>query len=156
MRFASTVSDALIQRYALRSDAAPRLVLAISPTASRAARELIFTGQPAWRGACESRCRSSRAGSTPGSAANLRRLVLLARNRGASPLVIHFLRENRRMHGLARKFGMHLTFNGGEVTGSLLPTWPTYLTVLGEWAQDGHAAFAHLAARHQASVLERH
>jgi len=155
MRFMGTVRDAHIERYASREDGPPRLVLGyFCDGKMRAAGELVFLAQPAWRGACEAALSVEPAWQRAGVGSELlQRLVLLARNRGASPLTVHFLRENRRMHGLACKFGMRFDYAGADVTATLQPSWPTYLTVLGELANDGRAVFAEFTARGGPHVL---
>ncbi|MEX2480748.1 MAG: GNAT family N-acetyltransferase [Gammaproteobacteria bacterium] len=147
MRFMSTVNDGHILRYAQHSDDYQRLVLGyFADGALRGAGELIFLTNPVWRGACEAALSVETPWQHLGVGTELlRRLVLLARNRGAAPVQVYFLRENRRMQGLARKLGMSLTYTGAEVAAQLYPTWPTYLSLLGESFSDGHAAWARLA-----------
>ena len=143
MRFMSTVNDAHIVQYTQRTDY-QRLVLGyFVDGVMRGAGELILLANPAWRGACEAALSVEPAWQHLGVGTELlQRLILFARNRGAAPLEIHFLRENRRMQGLARKFGMTLVYDRSEVSARLQPAWPNYLTLLGESFTDGHALWA--------------
>jgi GNAT superfamily N-acetyltransferase len=143
MRFMSTVNDDHIVQYTER-EGYQRLVLGyFVEGVLRGAGELIFLANPAWRGACEAALSVEPAWQHLGVGTELlQRLVLFARNRGAAPLEIHFLRENRRMQGLARKFGMTLDYDHAEVSAQLHPAWPNYLSLLGESFTDGHAFWA--------------
>ncbi|MEE8444342.1 MAG: GNAT family N-acetyltransferase [Alphaproteobacteria bacterium] len=74
----------------------------------------------------------------------LRRLAVLARNRGIRHLDMMMLAENEGMRGLARKFGAVLTPAGSEITGRIDLAAPDLASWWQEASDDG-AALVHEA-----------
>ncbi|HEY5067838.1 MAG TPA: GNAT family N-acetyltransferase [Xanthobacteraceae bacterium] len=68
----------------------------------------------------------------------LSRTLLAARNRGFRLLHMACLAENLRMQQLARKFDAELSFDFGSVIGEVESSRPTALSLMREWATDGH------------------
>ena len=62
----------------------------------------------------------------------LRRLLLIARNRGIRAVQLHFLRDNVKMRALALKAAGTLVAQADMVTGIVHLRWPTPLTILEE------------------------
>jgi len=141
MRFMGCVNDAHIERYCGVAGKNERCVLAyFDDGVVRGVAETVFDSRPAWRGGCELALSVESGHQGRGIGTELmRRAILLARNRGAGPVRILFLRENRRMRALALRLGMALVVNGTEMEASLRPQWPNQFTWLAENLGDGHA-----------------
>ncbi len=141
-RFMGTVDTHHVERYCGADDGRPRLVIGFFvDRVLRGAAELVLAagGRP---GHAEIALSVERPWQNQGVGAELlRRAVILARNRGAAPLRLYCLRENRRMLAIARKAGATLSFEGGEVEGTIVPAWPNTFSLLAETWSDGHAAF---------------
>jgi GNAT superfamily N-acetyltransferase len=138
-RFAGTVSDEFVRRYAdlplgvdtvihgffaddiLRGAAELRV---IGATMAREA-EAAFSIEKPWQ--------SHGVGSIL-----LERTLLAARNRGLKFLHMACLADNRRMQQLARKYDAELSFDFASVVGELAAPRPTPLSVLREIIADGH------------------
>ena len=141
MRFMGYVNDAHIERYCGDAGHNERCVLAyFEEGIVRGVAEAVFDARPAWRGGCGLALSVESGHQGRGIGTELmRRAIVLARNRGAAPVRILFLRENRRMRALALKLGMTLAVNGTEIEASLRPQWPNQFTLLAENLGDGHA-----------------
>jgi len=141
MRFMGCVNDAHIERYCRAADRNDRCVLAyFADGIVRGVAEAVFDSRPAWRGGCELALSVESHHQGRGIGTELmRRAIVLARNRGAAPVRILFLRENRRMRGLALRLGMALAVDGTEIEASLRPQWPNQFTLLAENLGDSHA-----------------
>jgi GNAT superfamily N-acetyltransferase len=138
-RFAGTVSDDFVRRYAdiaLGMDAvihgffvdgvlhgAAELKPIGQPLSNEA--ELAFSIEKAWQ--------SHGVGS-----ALLERTLLAARNRGLKFLHMACLADNKRMVELARKFDAELSFDFSSVVGEVRAPRPTPLSVLREFVADSH------------------
>jgi GNAT superfamily N-acetyltransferase len=68
----------------------------------------------------------------------LERTILAARNRGIKLLHMTCLARNQRMQQLAHKFDAELTFDFGSVVGEVEAPFPTPLSMLREFVDDGH------------------
>lgn len=146
MRFMGIVTDAHIEHYCQAVDPLRRLVLGyFVGGVLRGAGELIFDVTPSWCGGAELALSIEAPWQNRGLGRELlRRLLVLARNRGALPVRLSCLRENRRMISLARRAGVRLVYHRGDVEGTFTMRPPDQLSLLAETWNDGHAAY-HLA-----------
>ena len=64
------------------------------------------------------------------------RIMTAAQNRGFGRLHMVCLRENARMRHIAGKYGAHLKFLEGDVTGHIDPHFPTAQSLMDEWMHD--------------------
>ncbi|PIW27824.1 MAG: N-acetyltransferase [Rhodospirillales bacterium CG15_BIG_FIL_POST_REV_8_21_14_020_66_15] len=71
----------------------------------------------------------------------LRRVLTIARNRCIDRVYMLCLAENRKMQKVAAKFEAQMSFEAGEVEARILPTWPSYFSLLEEAVEDGKAWF---------------
>ncbi len=154
MRFMGCVTDAHIARYCRDAGRNERCVLAyFEEGVVRGVAETVFDARPAWLGGCELALSVESGHQGRGIGTELmRRAIVLARNRGAAPVRILFLRENRRMRALALRFGMTLAVSGTEIEASLRPQWPNPFTLLAENLGDGHAWWSRWLAGRAASA----
>ncbi|MEQ8662858.1 MAG: GNAT family N-acetyltransferase [Gammaproteobacteria bacterium] len=148
MRFMGCVPDAHLADYCARPAPAGRSVLGFFDGAIlRGVAEVVYEARPSWRGGCELALSVETAWQGRGvGTALMHRAIEIARNRGASPVRVLFLRENRRMRALALKLGMQLTTRDSEIAASLRPPWPNQFSLLAEGMGDGHAWWSHWLA----------
>ncbi len=138
-RFAGTVSDDFVRRYAelaLGMDAVIHGFFVDGVL--RGAAELKPIGQPLSNEAelafsIEKSWQSHGVGS-----ALLERTLLAARNRGLKFLHMACLADNKRMLELARKFEAELSFDFSSVVGEVTAPRPTPLSVMREILADSH------------------
>ena len=141
LRFLSEVSVDHIEQYCSRVDEHYRIVVGYFVDGiMRGAGEIVFNVGPSWLGSCEVALSVERACQNGGVGSELlRRLLLLARNRGVSKVRMLCMRSNRRMQRLAKKFKGELHFAAGDVEGTLYPRWPDAATLFEESWQQGCA-----------------
>jgi GNAT superfamily N-acetyltransferase len=138
-RFAGTVSDAFVERYA-------GLALGLDAVihgffldgALRGAAELRPIG-PAIRREAEAAFSIEKPWQSHGvGSALLERTLLAARNRGIKFLHMACLADNKRMLDLARKFDAELSFDFESVVGEVAAPRPTPVSLLREIVADSH------------------
>ena len=141
LRFLSEVSAAHIEQYCARVDEHYRIVVAyFVDRVMRGAGEIVFNVGPTWLGSCEVALSVESDYQNRGVGAQLlRRLLVLARNRGVGKVRMLCLRSNRRMQRLAKKFESELHFAAGDVEGTLYPRWPDAASLWEESWQQGCA-----------------
>ena len=141
LRFLSEVSAEHIEQYCARVDEHYRIVVAyFVDRVMRGAGEIVFNVGPTWLGSCEVALAVESDYQNRGVGAELlRRLLVLARNRGVGKVRMLCLRSNRRMQRLAKKFESTLHFAAGDVEGTLYPRWPDAASLLEESWQQGCA-----------------
>jgi GNAT superfamily N-acetyltransferase len=138
-RFAGTVSDEFVRRYADLASGIDTVIHGFfAAGVLRGAAELRVFGAPMTREAeaafsIEKPWQSHGVGSIL-----LERTLLAARNRGLKFLHMACLADNRRMQQLARKYDAELSFDFASVVGELAAPRPTPLSVLREIIADGH------------------
>jgi len=139
MRFCSVVNDEHLLRYAALDDGRQRIVIGyFVGGVLRGAGELVFLGAPPWQGEAEVSLSVEREVQGRGVGAELlRRLLLVARNRGVRGVLLVALRENRRVQRLATRCGARLEPDGTEVRARFVPQWPTQASMLAESWDDG-------------------
>lgn len=138
LRFLSEVSAEHIDQYCSRVDDHYRLVIGYFVAGvMRGAGEIVFNTDTPWRASCEVALSVERDYQNGGVGAELlRRLLVLARNRGVGKVTMLCMRSNRRMQRLARKFEGELHFAAGDVEGTLYPRWPDAASLFEEsWEQ---------------------
>lgn len=153
LRFCSVVGSEHIEHYCARSDERHRIIVGYFwGGVLRGAGEIVFFARPAWRGTCEVALSVEQPYQCCGVGAELlRRLLVIARNRGVANVRMLCVRDNRRMQRLARKFDANLRFVGSEVEGTLYPRWPSTASLLEESWHDGAAVLAFVfGLRHSA------
>ena len=137
LRFLSEVSAEHIRQYCTRVDDHYRIVIGyFSAGMLRGAGEVVFNAGPPWLGSCEVALSVEQPHQNVGVGAELlRRLLVVARNRGVGRVRMLCLRSNRKMQHLAKKFAGELHFAGGDVEGTLFPRWPDAGSIFEEsWA----------------------
>ena len=141
LRFLSKVSAKHIDQYCTRVDDHYRIVIGYFVAGvMRGAGELVFNAGATWLGSCEVALSVEYDYQNGGVGAELlRRLLVLARNRGTSKVTMLCLRSNRRMRRLATKFASELHFAAGNVEGTLYPRWPDAASLLEESWEQGRA-----------------
>jgi GNAT superfamily N-acetyltransferase len=138
-RFAGTVSDDFLRRYADLSLGLDAVIHGFFVEGVlRGAAELKPIGQPLPHEAevafsIEKPWQSHGVGS-----ALLERTLLAARNRGLKFLHMACLADNKRMLELARKFEAELSFDFSSVVGEVRTPRPTPLSVMREILADSH------------------
>jgi GNAT superfamily N-acetyltransferase len=138
-RFAGTVSDEFVRRYADLSLGIDTVIHGFfADDVLRGAAELRVIGAAMAREAeaafsIEKPWQSHGVGSVL-----LERTLLAACNRGLKFLHMACLADNRRMQQLARKYDAELSFDFASVVGELAAPRPTPLSVLREIIADGH------------------
>lgn len=144
MRFCGTVSEAHIDYYCTHADDRYRLVVGYFVDGTlRGAGEIVFLADPTWRSGCEIALSVEKPYQNRGVGSELlRRLLVLARNRGAATVLMLCLRENRKMQTLADKFEAELKFDGSDVSGTLYPRWPTSASLMEETLSDSYAVWS--------------
>lgn len=138
LRFLSDVSVAHVEQYCSRVDDHYRVVIGYFVAGvMRGAGEIVFNAGPTWLAGCEVALSVEHDFQNRGVGAELlRRLLVLARNRGVSKVTMLCLRSNRRMQTLAKKFEGELHFAAGDVEGTLYPRWPDAASLFEEsWEQ---------------------
>lgn len=138
LRFLSEVSVEHIEQYCACVDEHYRIVIGYFVAGvMRGAGEIVFNAGTSWRASCEVALSVERDYQNGGVGAELlRRLLVLARNRGVSKVTMLCMRSNRRMQKLARKFEGELHFAAGDVEGTLYPRWPDAASLFEEsWEQ---------------------
>ena len=138
LRFLSEVSVEHIEQYCTRVDDHYRIVIGYFVAGvMRGAGEIVFNAGPTWLAGCEVALSVEKEFQNGGVGAELlRRLLILARNRGVSKVTMLCMRSNRRMQKLARKFEGELHFAAGDVEGTLYPRWPDAASLFEEsWEQ---------------------
>ena len=141
LRFLSGVSADHIEQYCSRVDEHYRIVIGyFVDGVLRGAGEIVFNVGPTWLGSCEVALSVESAWQNAGVGTELlRRLLVLARNRGVSKVRMLCMRSNRRMQVLAKKFEGELHFAAGDVEGALYPRWPDAASLFEESWQQGCA-----------------
>ena len=141
LRFLSEVGVDHIEQYCSRVDDHYRIVVGyFFDGVMRGAGEIVFNVGPTWLGGCEVALSVERASQNGGVGYELlRRLLVLARNRGVIKVRMLCLRGNQRMQRLAKKFDSELHFIAGDVEGTLYPRWPDAASLLEESWQHGCA-----------------
>ncbi len=141
LRFLSAVSVEHIDQYCTRVDEHYRIVIGYFVAGTmRGAGEIVFNAGVTWLGSCEVALSVEHEYQNSGVGAELlRRLLILARNRGVSRVIMLCMRSNRRMQHLAKKFASELHFAAGDVEGTLYPRWPDAATLFEESWQQGCA-----------------
>ena len=138
-RFAGTVSDDFVNRYADISLGMGAIIHGFFVEGVlRGAAELKPIGQPVTYEAelafsIEKPWQSHGVGS-----ALLERTLLAARNRGLKYLHMACLADNKRMLELARKFEAELSFDYSSVVGEVRAPRPTPLSLMREMMADSH------------------
>lgn len=147
LRFQGGVSDARIEEYAARIDWDAAVLLgAFVGGRLRGVAELAIVRR-GWPLEAEAAFSIESAFQNRGlGTALLRRLMLIARNRGIGRIHMICLAENRRMQRLARKCGCRLTFEADEVTARVDPPLPSTASLLLEVTDDGLALLQGLFA----------
>lgn len=138
LRFLSEVSVEHIERYCACVDEHYRIVIGYFVGGSmRGAGEIVFNAGTPGRASCEVALSVEHDYQNAGVGAELlRRLLVLARNRGVSKVTMLCMRSNRRMQNLAKKFEGELHFAAGDVEGTLYPRWPDAASLFEEsWEQ---------------------
>ena len=141
LRFLSAVSTDHIEQYCSRVDEYHRIVIGyFVDDVMRGAGEIVFNVGPTCCGNCEVALSVESASQNRGVGSELvRRLLVLARNRGVSKVRMLCMRSNRRMQRLAQKFDSELHFVAGDVEGTLYPRRPDAATLFEESWQQGCA-----------------
>ena len=144
MRFCGGVGEAHIDYYCAHADDRHRLVVGyFVDEVLRGAGEIVFLGEPTWGKGCEIALSVEQPYQNRGVGSELlRRLLVLARNRGAATVLRLCLGENRKMQALADKFKAELRFDGSEVSGTLYPRWPTGASLLEETLSDSYGVMS--------------
>ena len=155
-RFAGTVSDDFVRRYAGIAFGMGAVIHGFFVEGVlRGAAELRPIGQPIAREAelafsIEKPWQSHGVGS-----ALLDRTLLAARNRGLKFLHMACLADNRRMLELARKFDAELSFDFSSVVGEVRTPRPTPVSLMREIMADSHG-FATAMFDVQSRLLRPH
>ena len=133
MRFAHAVSDRFIIDYAERQpDMGSVMHAYIEGGQVRAVAELRRLGRD-WGPEAEAAFSVEPAWQNRGIGTELMgRVVRSARNRGVRHLLMSCLAENRKIQAIARKHHAELTFEQGDVIGTIAPEQATYLSQLEE------------------------
>ena len=141
LRFLSEVSADHIDQYCSRVDEHYRIVIGyFVDSVLRGAGEIVFNIGSTWLGSCEIALSVETSSQNAGVGTELlRRLLVLARNRGVSKVRMLCMRSNRRMQTLAKKFAGELHFATGDVEGTLYPRWPDAASLFEESWQQGCA-----------------
>lgn len=138
LRFLSDVSVGHIEQYCAGIDQHPRIVVGYFVAGvMRGAGEIVFNAGVPFRANCEVALSVESDYQNGGVGTELlRRLLVLARNRGVSKVTMRCMRSNRRMQKLAKKFEGELHFAAGDVEGTLYPRWPDAASLFEEsWEQ---------------------
>ena len=137
LRFAHTVSDEFLQKYASRAlelggivyayfeDGEMRAVAELRPIEETwtADAEAAFSVEPEWQ-------------NTGIGTELMGRIIRSARNRNVQHLYMSCLAENRKMQKIASKHEANLTFDQGDIVGDIVPDGPTYSTRFEEALDD--------------------
>lgn len=155
LRFQGAVSDARIEDYAAGIDWDEAVLLgAFVAGRLRGVAELAIVRR-GWPREAEAAFSIESAFQNRGiGTALLRRLMLIARNRGIGRMHMICLIENRRMQRLARKCGCRLSFEADEVTARVDPPLPSTASLLLEAADDGLALLQDLFATSELATDE--
>jgi len=153
LRFAGTVSDAVIERHCQGLDwrntivigwfdngelrGASELRTAGTPFPKRA--ELAFSVESAYQGRGIGHDLMSRA-------------LTIARNRGIKTIDVVCMLENRRMRSLARKFTKAAVIESGEVGVTIALTMPNHVTLFLEALEDGAGVMSAVLGGFKAGV----
>ena len=137
MRFAHAVSDGFISEYASRMTENGAIVYAyIEQGEVRAVAELRKIGDT-WGHHAEAAFSVESELRDKGMATELLgRVILSARNRGVSHLVMSCLADNAKMQAVARHHDADLRFEAGEVIAEILPNTANPLSVFSEAVED--------------------
>jgi RimJ/RimL family protein N-acetyltransferase len=137
MRFAHSVSDAFIEKYAHRMTQYGSLVYGhLVDGKVRGAAELRRLGD-SWSQEAEAAFSVERPYQDHGIGTELMgRVVRAARNRNIRRLYMSCLAENAKMQAIARKHDALLHFESGDVVGEIMPAHPDYLSLAAEAAED--------------------
>lgn len=144
LRFTGAVSDDYIARYADQAFGENALIFGcFVDGVLRAAAELRPLPEGAYgvdRGRAGEAAFSVESGhQTLGiGGALMRRLLLAARNRGLTKLVVTCLPENLPMQRIARRHGAKIVFEDGDVVGILAQPDPSGWTLWREAVQESH------------------
>ena len=138
MRFLGSVGDASIRRYCERPRPFHTVVLGyFADGILRGAGELLLDEQVLWTKRAEVALTVEGPFQGRGVGAELlRRLVVLARNRGVAVVHMTCLAENERVQAIARGLDAVLEIEEGGVEGRVHPPWPTHLSLLEEAMSD--------------------
>lgn len=71
----------------------------------------------------------------------LQKALVMARNRFISTVSMLCVLENNKMRHVAQNCGVSLTIHDGEVEGTILAPWPSYLSLAEEAVTEGRALF---------------
>jgi RimJ/RimL family protein N-acetyltransferase len=139
MRFGMAADDRFIESYASRINDMQSLVYGFYVDGEmRGAAELRHIGD-AWRPDAEAAFSVEKEHQNRGVGAELLgRVMQAARNRGIGRIYMNCLAENQRMQHLVRKYEAELHFDHGEVVGKVVPSSPTYVTLLNEAIDDSN------------------
>ncbi|MCH8503854.1 MAG: GNAT family N-acetyltransferase [Ectothiorhodospiraceae bacterium] len=148
LRFAGVTSDEAIRRYCEKSEPfSMTLIGAFVDGTLRAVGECFLTGDD-WPRDAELAFSVEADHQGQGIGTELfRRLVIYARNRSVKKAYLVTEPHNERMRRVARKFGMDLSLEYGELEGRLELFWPTYSSVFDELLAEGTAYWQEASAR---------
>lgn len=140
MRFCGSANDAFIRRYCDNTGPANDIVLGYFAGGElRGAGELKFHRDGVFRVGAEVALsvETPFQGSGVGTRL-LRRLTVLARNRGVGKIHILCLRENAAMQKIASKLGADVKTHEYDAEGTARLHWPSHLTLVEEAMADGY------------------
>lgn len=141
LRFCGHMSEDLQARYA--EDRGPFDAVTLGWFVDgqlRAVGELIFLQRSTWGSQCEVALSVEGSYQNRGVGAELmRRIIVIARNRGVSSIVMWCLADNDKMRAIAKKLDASLVLEANEVEARVSTSWPTQLTLLEEAFADGAA-----------------
>jgi RimJ/RimL family protein N-acetyltransferase len=145
-RFCSVVDDAHIVRYCAMDDGHQRIALGCWDQGRLCAvGELVFLSVPRWGGDAEVGLSVEQFWQNRGIGSELmRRLLVIARNRGVRAVTMLCSRDNRRMQRVAQKCGAELRTCGAEIEGEVVCRWPTQASLLEESWSDGLGLLHHI------------
>ncbi len=148
LRFAGITSEDAIQRYCDKADPFSMTIIgAFVDGTLRAVGECRMVGDE-WPRDAELAFSVEAEYQGRGIGSELfRRLVMYARNRSVKKVYLVTEPYNDRMRRVARKFGMSLSLEYGELEGRLELFWPTYSSVLDEVLAEGAAYWQEASVR---------
>jgi len=138
LRFAGSVSDAVIEQHCLRLDWRDTIIIGWFDNGElRGASELRTAGTP-----FPKRAELAFSVETPYQGRGIgyelmSRALTIARNRGIKVVDVICMLENRRMRSLARKFTKAAVIESGEVGVSIVLDMPNQVTLFLEALEDG-------------------